>query len=128
MTVTIAATEHVVAVSVRDRGIGLDAEQVDRVFDRFWRADPSRQRTTGGTGLGLAIAQEDARVHGGWLQVSSRKGEGACFRLMLPREETYVIAEAPPPVPLADPARPGDNPDVVVPPVALALATREEKA
>ncbi|WP_441188356.1 MtrAB system histidine kinase MtrB [Ornithinimicrobium panacihumi] len=125
ITVTVAATEQVVAVSVRDRGIGLDEEQLARVFDRFWRADPSRQRTTGGTGLGLAIAQEDARVHGGWLQVSSEPGQGACFRLVLPRGDAYVIAEPPPPVPLATPERP--DPDGQVPPVVLALASREEQ-
>ena len=124
VTVTVAATEHVVAVSVRDRGIGLDEEQLARVFDRFWRADPSRQRTTGGTGLGLAIAQEDARVHGGWLQVSSEPGHGACFRLVLPRQAPYVIAERPPPVPVATADRP--EPDDVVPPVVLALAPRED--
>ena len=125
VTVTVAATNHVVAVSVRDHGIGLDEDQLKKVFDRFWRADPSRQRTTGGTGLGLAIAVEDARVHGGWLQVSSRPGDGACFRLVLPRSGTYVIAEAPPPVPLPTSGRP--DPDGSVPPVVLALATREEQ-
>ncbi|WP_122262326.1 MtrAB system histidine kinase MtrB [Ornithinimicrobium cerasi] len=123
ITVTVAATDQVVAVSVRDRGMGLDEEQQARVFDRFWRADPSRQRRTGGTGLGLAIALEDARVHGGWLQVSGRPGEGARFRLVLPRSLAYVIAEAPP---LADPVSGEPIPDDQVPPVVLALATREE--
>ncbi|QFG68015.1 MtrAB system histidine kinase MtrB [Ornithinimicrobium pratense] len=98
--VTVAATEHVVSCSVRDHGIGLTAEQQARVFDRFWRADLARTRTTGGTGLGLAIAKEDARVHGGWLQVGSVPGHGACFRLLLPRHEAFVIADRPPPVPL----------------------------
>ena len=99
--VTLAATDHVVAVSVRDHGIGLTPEQQTHVFDRFWRADSARTRTTGGTGLGLAIAQEDARVHGGWLQVGSQPGEGACFRVLLPRKEAFVIADRPPPVPLS---------------------------
>ena len=122
VTVTVAATAEVVSVSVRDRGIGMDEAQQRRVFDRFWRADPSRQRTTGGTGLGLAIAVEDARVHGGWLQVSSAPGEGSCFRLVLPRSEAYVIADAPP---LVDPSTGAPLPDDEVPPVALALATRK---
>jgi two-component system sensor histidine kinase MtrB len=101
--VTLAATDHVVSCSVRDRGIGLTPEQQAHVFDRFWRADAARTRTTGGTGLGLAIAQEDARVHGGWLQVGSVPGHGACFRFMLPRKEAFVIADRPPPVPVPAP-------------------------
>ena len=107
--VTLAATDHVVSCSVRDHGIGLTPEQQAHVFDRFWRADVARNRTTGGTGLGLAIAQEDARVHGGWLQVGSVPGHGACFRLMLPRKEAFVIADRPPPVPLVT-REPGGRP------------------
>ncbi|MGB3257165.1 MAG: MtrAB system histidine kinase MtrB [Ornithinimicrobium sp.] len=78
--------DTVVAVSVRDYGIGLEADQAERVFERFWRADAARTRTTGGTGLGLAIAREDAHLHGGRLEAAGRPGEGACFRLILPRE------------------------------------------
>ncbi len=55
------------------------------VFDRFWRADPARARTSGGTGLGLAIALEDARLHGGWLEAWGECGRGSVFRLTLPR-------------------------------------------
>lgn len=126
VVVTVAAGEHVVAISVRDQGIGLDEQQQAHVFDRFWRADPSRDRTTGGTGLGLAIAQEDARVHGGWLQLGSAPGEGTCFRVVLPRRSTYVIAEAPPPV---GPPPPAGQPtgDDQVPPVVLALAPRDKE-
>jgi hypothetical protein len=54
------------------------------VFDRFWRADPSRVRTVGGSGLGLSISLEDARLHGGWLQVWGQPGHGAQFRLTVP--------------------------------------------
>jgi two-component system sensor histidine kinase MtrB len=68
---------------------------MDRVFDRFWRADPSRQRTTGGTGLGLAIALEDAALHGGWLEVWSAPGEGSCFRLTLPRTRGATLGSSP---------------------------------
>src|SRR4051812_15315899 len=78
-----------------DHGIGMSATDTDRVFDRFWRADPSRQRTTGGTGLGLAIAQEDAVVHGGRLEVWSAPGEGSCFRLTLPRRRGAVLRGSP---------------------------------
>ena len=54
------------------------------VFNRFWRADPARARTSGGTGLGLSISLEDTHLHGGWLQAWGRPGEGAQFRLTLP--------------------------------------------
>ena len=63
-----------VAISVRDHGVGMDPEQLEQVFSRFWRADPSRQRTLGGTGLGLAISLEDARVHNGQLDVWAAPG------------------------------------------------------
>ena len=55
------------------------------VFNRFWRADPARARTSGGTGLGLSISLEDAHLHGGWLQAWGEPGGGAQFRLTLPR-------------------------------------------
>src|SRR6185312_8430266 len=80
-----------VAIAVRDHGIGMSATETQRVFDRFWRADPSRQRTMGGTGLGLAIAQEDATVHGGLLEVWSAPEQGSCFRLTLPRRRGDVV-------------------------------------
>jgi two-component system sensor histidine kinase MtrB len=73
----------------------MSPQDVSRVFDRFWRADPSRQRTTGGTGLGLAISQEDAIVHGGELDVWSELGHGSCFRLTIPRHRGELIGESP---------------------------------
>ncbi|GAA3883576.1 HAMP domain-containing histidine kinase [Streptomyces sedi] len=73
-----------VAVAVRDYGIGLRPGEAERVFNRFWRADPARARTTGGTGLGLSIATEDARLHGGLLEAWGEPGGGAQFRLTLP--------------------------------------------
>ena len=91
----IDSDEDAVAVAVRDYGVGMTPESVDRVFDRFWRADPSRQRTTGGTGLGLAISLEDAALHGGWLEVWSAPGEGSCFRLTLPRARGRVLKGSP---------------------------------
>lgn len=85
IVVSIDSNAGAVAIGVRDWGVGLSAEHVVHVFDRFWRADPSRKRTLGGTGLGLAIAQEDAAVHGGVLEAWSRLGEGSHFLLTLPR-------------------------------------------
>lgn len=83
--VTVDSTRTCVAVGVRDSGIGMTPEDAERVFDRFWRADPSRARTIGGTGLGLAIAQGDAKLHGGQISVWSARGEGSNFVLELPR-------------------------------------------
>lgn len=83
--VTIVGSESEVAIAVRDYGIGMDEGSLPRVFDRFWRADPSRARTRGGTGLGLSIALEDARLHNGELEAWGRPGRGAHFVLTLPR-------------------------------------------
>lgn len=95
IVVTVDSNEWAVALAVRDYGVGMRREEMDRVFDRFWRADPSRQRTTGGTGLGLAIAREDASLHGGWLEVWSAAGEGTCFRLTLPRVHGETLTVSP---------------------------------
>jgi len=84
-----------VAIAVRDYGVGMTPAAMERVFDRFWRADPSRQRVTGGTGLGLAISLEDAALHGGWLEVWSAPGEGSCFRLTLPRQRGVELLSSP---------------------------------
>jgi two-component system sensor histidine kinase MtrB len=91
INVNIEASENDVAVSVRDFGVGLDDNSLLRVFDRFWRADPSRARTRGGTGLGLSIALEDARLHNGELEAWGRPGRGAHFVLTLPRKENETI-------------------------------------
>ncbi|SDK27149.1 two-component system, OmpR family, sensor histidine kinase MtrB [Nonomuraea maritima] len=85
IVVTVGADRDAVAIAVRDHGIGLKPGEETMVFDRFWRADPSRARTIGGTGLGLAISREDATLHGGWLQAWGQPGEGSQFRLTLPR-------------------------------------------
>jgi two-component system, OmpR family, sensor histidine kinase MtrB len=85
VVVTTALDSDAVAVSVRDYGVGLGPGEDQRVFERFWRADPARARNTGGTGLGLAISLEDARLHGGWLQAWGERGKGSVFRLTLPR-------------------------------------------
>jgi two-component system, OmpR family, sensor histidine kinase MtrB len=85
MVVTVAADSAAVAVAVRDYGVGLEPGEEQLVFDRFWRADPARARSSGGTGLGLAIALEDALLHGGWLEAWGERGQGSVFRLTLPR-------------------------------------------
>ena len=98
VVVRLGAEGESVALTVRDYGIGLEPGQSAMVFNRFWRADPARARTTGGTGLGLAIALEDARLHGGWLQAWGRPGEGAQFRLTLPRQAGEPLAHSPLPL------------------------------
>ena len=93
--VTIACDDEAVAVVVRDHGVGLRPGESSLVFNRFWRADPARARTTGGTGLGLSIALEDARLHGGWLQAWGQPGDGANFRLTLPRHAGGELDHSP---------------------------------
>ena len=95
----IDSNTDAVSIAVRDWGVGMSADEQDRVFDRFWRADPSRQRTTGGTGLGLAIAAEDAAAHGGRIDVWSEPGEGSCFRLTVPRTPQGAWSLSPLPLP-----------------------------
>ena len=96
--VTVAADRDAVAVAVRDHGVGLKPGQDQLVFDRFWRADPARARTTGGTGLGLAIALEDAQLHGGWLQAWGSPGKGSVFRLTIPRVAGQMLVGSPLPL------------------------------
>jgi two-component system sensor histidine kinase MtrB len=91
----VDSNKDCVAIAVRDWGVGMTEQQVARVFDRFWRGDPSRQRTTGGTGLGLAIAQEDALAHGGAIDVWSTPDGGTCFRVTLPRVEGGSVENSP---------------------------------
>ena len=96
--VLVEADDHAVAIAVRDHGIGFEAGQAKQVFHRFWRADPARARTVGGTGLGLSIAMEDANLHGGWLTAWGRPGQGAQFRLTLPREAGGILETSPLPM------------------------------
>jgi two-component system sensor histidine kinase MtrB len=93
--VYVDSDQDAVAIAVRDHGIGMEAADLEHVFDRFWRADPSRQRSTGGTGLGLAISLEDATVHGGVLDVWSHPGQGSCFRLTIPRRRGDELRGSP---------------------------------
>ncbi|GGT43111.1 two-component sensor histidine kinase [Streptomyces phaeofaciens] len=98
VVVKLASAGGAVAVAVRDYGVGLKPGEATRVFSRFWRADPARARTTGGTGLGLSIAQEDARLHGGWLQAWGEPGGGSQFRLTLPRTADEPLRGSPIPL------------------------------
>jgi two-component system sensor histidine kinase MtrB len=92
--VEIGSDEDTIAVVVKDKGPGLKPGESSLVFNRFWRADPARARTTGGTGLGLAIALEDARLHSGWIDVWGSPGKGTMFRLTLPRIAHKAISSS----------------------------------
>ncbi|MFG3342673.1 MtrAB system histidine kinase MtrB [Glycomyces sp. NPDC048151] len=100
--VTVAESETAVAVAVRDHGVGLKPGHADRVFDRFWRADPSRNRKTGGTGLGLAISLEDAKLHSGTLQATGAPGQGTLFVLTLPLQSGNRVINSPIPLRLKE--------------------------
>ncbi|GAC1609758.1 MAG: ATP-binding protein [Mycobacteriales bacterium] len=92
-TVTVRATRRAgsVQVSVSDEGIGIAEKDLERVFERFYRADPARSRATGGTGLGLAIVKHIATNHGGAVTVSSVEGLGATFTLRLPAAAGVLV-------------------------------------
>nr|WP_279105959.1 MtrAB system histidine kinase MtrB [Mobiluncus curtisii] len=93
--ITTDSSETAVALRVSDHGVGMSPEVTSRVFDRFYRADPARARTTGGTGLGLAISLEDARLSGGTLQAWGKTGYGSSFLLTLPRRHDMELGPSP---------------------------------
>lgn len=93
--VSVACSKTAVAVRVRDWGVGMTDQVAAHVFDRFYRADPARARTTGGTGLGLAIAAEDAHIHNGLLTVIGCPQAGSAFMLVVPVKADVPISELP---------------------------------
>ncbi len=109
-TITIRATRmgEMAEIEVADRGMGIPARDLERIFERFYRVDRARSRLTGGTGLGLAIVRHVAQNHGGQVRVRSREGEGSAFTLSLPLA----------PVPVPPLARTADD-DLVNPRRAL---------
>jgi two-component system sensor histidine kinase MtrB len=95
VNIEVAESENEVAISVRDFGLGFNESDAKKLFDRFWRADPSRARTSGGTGLGLSIALEDAQLHQGELLAWGKPGQGAHFVLTLPKRRGELIQTHP---------------------------------
>lgn len=85
VSVSTRAEGSVVEISVVDQGIGIPPDEVDRIFERFYRVDPARHRSTGGTGLGLSIVKHVAATHGGEVRVWSVEGQGSTFTLTLPQ-------------------------------------------
>ena len=98
VVIRVAGDDQAAAIAVRDYGVGLGPGESAMVFNRFWRADPARARTSGGTGLGLSISMEDTHLHGGWLQAWGRPGEGSQFRLTLPRRVGASLRQSPLPL------------------------------
>ncbi|NYD40579.1 ATP-binding protein [Nocardioides panaciterrulae] len=92
--VTSKAEEDTVEISVVDQGIGIPEREIDRIFERFYRVDPARHRSTGGTGLGLSIVKHVAATHGGDVRVWSAEGQGSTFTLVLPGNTDTSRAEA----------------------------------
>lgn len=84
VAVTLDVDDRVASISVIDQGIGIAPKDVDRIFERFYRADPARSRQTGGTGLGLSIVKHVAAQHAGAIEVWSQEGIGSTFTLKLP--------------------------------------------
>ena len=83
VTLAASATAAEIRIKVSDTGTGIPAEALPRVFDRFFRVDPSRSKTSGGTGLGLAIVQSVVSDHRGRISVESAPGKGTTFRIEL---------------------------------------------
>ena len=86
-TFALETNGKMVGVSVRDTGLGIAAEHVERIFDRFFRVDQSRSRDLGGSGLGLAIARLLAELQDGHITVDSAPGAGSTFTMWLPAAE-----------------------------------------
>jgi two-component system sensor histidine kinase SenX3 len=106
VVVTTRSEGEQVQISVVDQGIGIPAEDIDRIFERFYRVDPARHRSTGGTGLGLAIVKHVAATHGGDIAVWSVQGQGSTFTLTLPRNSQPGPGRTTTPVEVVVPPKP----------------------
>ncbi|MFG2046224.1 ATP-binding protein [Micromonospora sp. NPDC048935] len=105
VTISASATDAGVIVSVADTGSGISAEDLPRIFDRFWRAEKSRSRQTGGSGLGLAIVRKLTEAHGGTVSATSTPTQGSTFTLHLPHPHPSTPTHSPPPPPPPAPPR-----------------------
>ncbi len=90
--VGVKNSDGIVEIAVTDQGIGIPDEELDRVFERFFRIDPARSRHTGGSGLGLSIVKHVVQNHGGDIRVWSQPGNGSTFTIRLPKASLAVAA------------------------------------
>ena len=93
MAISARNVDSIVEIMIKDQGIGIPANDLDRIFERFYRVDPARSRVTGGTGLGLAIVKHVCQNHGGECTVWSEVGVGSTFTLRLPMYRLEAEAE-----------------------------------
>lgn len=93
ITVGAKLKDGVVEITVSDQGIGISLENQSRIFERFFRVDPARSRSTGGTGLGLAIVKHVCENHGGEVSVWSVPGQGSTFTMKFPQMEQESVIE-----------------------------------
>lgn len=82
-----------ILIRITDSGIGIPKEEIQKIFDRFYRVDKARARDTGGTGLGLSIALDAVKLHGGYIEVSSEEEKGSTFTIILPYESSVSVAD-----------------------------------
>ena len=94
VSVAVVDSGPSVEIAVKDQGVGIPAEEQDRIFERFYRVDAARARTTGGTGLGLAIVRNVCQNHGGEVTVWSVPGEGSTFTMRLPTPQEEPMADS----------------------------------
>ncbi len=90
--ITLTEDEHWIKASVQDTGCGIDAEHVEHIFERFYKADSSRTSAVGGNGLGLSIVQKILMLHGGRIEAHSHAGQGTTMTVYLPRKAATVSA------------------------------------
>jgi two-component system sensor histidine kinase SenX3 len=84
VTVSTKKNDNIIEILVKDQGLGISEENIERIFERFYRVDPARSRATGGTGLGLSIVKHVVGNHGGEVKVWSALGVGSTFAIRLP--------------------------------------------
>jgi len=91
INIGLSETDKYITLSIQDNGIGIPSEELPFIFERFYKADKSRNRKTGGTGIGLAIVKSIVTAHGGTVEAHSVLNEGSCFEVMLPKLKTESL-------------------------------------
>jgi signal transduction histidine kinase len=92
IAITASSEQGGIRIAVTDTGVGISAEHLPRIFERFYRVHPGRARTEGGTGLGLAIVRHMAEAHGGSVRASSTMGSGTTVSVLFPRQQSGEVA------------------------------------